>query len=330
VDLALFVRDHRIAVRRLVAGEAQRVQRERVLVRRRALLLEEAPEDTELDGVGVHGRSVRCGVHVDVPIRDSYRVADRLLAGEYPGSADPDEAARRIRAFARHGVTLFVDLTHPGDPLSVLITASFSIGIVFALPVILYQAWAFLAPALYKHEKRLVLPVIFGAIGLFVSGVALSFYVVLPLAISWLMGLAANTDALEPMITYREYFSFAVNMSLAFGLCFELPIVILLLATLGIVTPEFLRKYRRHALILCVVAGALLSPGDLIWTTMLLAAPLYLLYELSVILTALVYRRRRKRDAQRAAEEAAEAAKEEREPQRLDSESWEQGAWRGS
>ena len=115
---------------------------------------------------------------------------------------------------------------------------------------------------------------IFGAIVLFVSGVALSFYVVLPLAIGWLMGIAANTDALEPMITYREYFSFAVNMSLAFGLCFELPIVILLLATLGIVTPEFLRRYRRHALVLCVVAGALLSPGDLVWTTILLAAPL--------------------------------------------------------
>jgi sec-independent protein translocase protein TatC len=224
--------------------------------------------------------------------------------------------------------------THPGDPLSVLITASFSIGIVIALPVILYQAWAFLAPALYKHEKRLVLPVIFGAIALFVSGVALSFYVVLPLAISWLMGLAANTDALEPMITNREYFSFAVNMSLAFGLCFELPIVILLLATLGIVTPEFLRRYRRHALVLCVVAGALLSPGDLIWTTMLLAGPLYMLYELSVVLTSLVYRRRRKREAQMAAEEAAERAKEEaQEPRRLDSEPWEEstsGAWRGS
>jgi hypothetical protein len=79
-------------------------------------------------------------------------------------------------------------------------------------------------------------------------------------------------------------------MSLAFGLCFELPIAILLLAVLGIVTPEFLRRFRRHALVLCVVTGALLSPGDLIWTTMLLAAPLYLLYELSVILTALVYR----------------------------------------
>jgi sec-independent protein translocase protein TatC len=229
--------------------------------------------------------------------------------------------------------------THPADPFSVLISASFTIGIVLALPVILYQVWAFLAPALYKNEKRIVLPVIFGAIALFVSGVLLSFYVVLPLAIGWLMNIAANTSALEPMITYRDYFSFAVNMSLAFGLCFELPIVILLLALLGIVTPEFLRRYRRHALVLCVVTGALLSPGDLIWTTILLAAPLYLLYELSVILTALVYRRRRKRQAALAAEEAVAAAEDaaaaDRDgPRRLDSEPWEddasRSAWRGS
>ena len=227
--------------------------------------------------------------------------------------------------------------THPADHLSVLISASFTIGIVIALPVILYQVWAFLAPALYKHEKRVVLPVIFAAIGLFVSGVALSFYVVLPLAIGWLMKIAANTDALEPMITYRDYFSFAVNMSLAFGLCFELPIAILLLAILGLVTPEFLRRFRRHALVLCVLTGALLSPGDLIWTTMLLAAPLYLLYEVSVILTVIVYHRKRKREARLAAEEAAQAAaapEPEREPRRLDSEPWEQDAsasgWRGS
>ena len=223
--------------------------------------------------------------------------------------------------------------THPADPLSVLISASFTIGIVLALPVIIYQVWSFLSPALYKHEKKVVLPVIFGAIGLFVSGVALSFYVVLPLAIGWLMNLAANTDALEPMITYRDYFSFAVNMSLAFGLCFELPIVILALATLGIVTPEFLRRYRRHALVLCVVTGALLSPGDLIWTTALLAAPLYVLYEVSVILTVIVYRKKRKRAELLAAEEAAASQESEREPRRLDSEPWENeasSAWRGS
>ena len=224
--------------------------------------------------------------------------------------------------------------THPADPFSVLISASFTIGIVVALPVILYQVWAFLAPALYKHEKRVVLPVIFAAILLFIAGVALSFYIVLPMTIGWLMSIAASTDALEPMITYRDYFSFAVNMSLAFGLCFELPIVILALATLGIVTPEFLRKFRRHALVLCVVGGAFLSPGDLISTTVMLAGPLYLLYELSVILTSLVYRKRRKREAQLAAEEAAARAEADREPRRLDSEPWEDassaGAWRGS
>jgi len=223
--------------------------------------------------------------------------------------------------------------THPADPFSVLISASFTIGIVVALPVILYQVWAFLAPALYKHEKRIVLPVIFGAILLFIGGVALSFYIVLPMTIGWLMSIAASTDALEPMITYRDYFSFAVNMSLAFGLCFELPIVILMLATLGIVTPEFLRKFRRHALVLCVVGGAFLSPGDLISTTVMLAGPLYLLYELSVVLTALVYRKRRKREAALAAEEAAARAEADREPRRLDSEPWEDasaGAWRGS
>jgi sec-independent protein translocase protein TatC len=223
--------------------------------------------------------------------------------------------------------------THPADPFSVLISASFTIGIVVALPVILYQVWAFLAPALYKHEKRIVLPVIFGAILLFIGGVALSFYIVLPMTIGWLMSIAASTDALEPMITYRDYFSFAVNMSLAFGLCFELPIVILMLATLGIVTPEFLRKFRRHALVLCVVGGAFLSPGDLISTTVMLAGPLYLLYELSVVLTSLVYRKRRKREAALAAEEAAARAEADREPRRLDSEPWEDasaGAWRGS
>ena len=223
--------------------------------------------------------------------------------------------------------------THPADPFSVLISASFTIGIVVALPVILYQVWAFLAPALYKHEKRIVLPVIFGAILLFIGGVALSFYIVLPMTIGWLMSIAASTDALEPMITYRDYFSFAVNMSLAFGLCFELPIVILMLATLGIVTPEFLRKFRRHALVLCVVGGAFLSPGDLISTTVMLAGPLYLLYELSVVLTSLVYRKKRKREAELAAEEAAARAEADREPRRLDSEPWEDasaGAWRGS
>lgn len=180
--------------------------------------------------------------------------------------------------------------THPGDPFSIVLTASFTIGIVLAAPIILYQVWAFLAPALYVHERRLVIPVLFGAIALFLAGVSLSFFVVLPLAVSWLMSF--QTAALDPMITASDYFGFAVSMSLAFGLCFELPIVILGLAWLGIVTPQLLNRYRRHAVLVCVVVGAFLTPGDLIWTTIAMAVPLYLLYEISVVLSYGVYRRR--------------------------------------
>jgi sec-independent protein translocase protein TatC len=92
----------------------------------------------------------------------------------------------------------------------------------------------------------------------------------------------------------HEYFDFLFTMSLAFGIAFELPIVILVLTALGLVSPMFLRKYRRHALVLCVFVGAFLTPGDLVWTTLAMAVPLYVLYELSIVLSAVVYRRQHK------------------------------------
>jgi sec-independent protein translocase protein TatC len=196
--------------------------------------------------------------------------------------------------------------THPSDPFSILLSASVVIGVIIALPVILYQVWAFVSPALYRNEKRVVIPLFFFATLLFLCGVAIAFFVALPLSIQWLMGL--QTEALEPMITAADYFSFATSLALAFGLCFEAPIVILGLATLGIVTPAFLNKYRRHAIVLCVVVAAFLTPGDLVWTTIALAVPLYLLFEISVGLTYLVDRRRQRRAARLAAEAAAEAA----------------------
>jgi sec-independent protein translocase protein TatC len=192
--------------------------------------------------------------------------------------------------------------THPGDPFTIVLDASVVLGVVIALPFILYQVWAFVAPALYRHEKKLVVPVFAFATTLFLSGVCLSFFVVLPLAVEWLMSF--QTQALEPMITATEYFGFATSMALAFGLCFELPIVILALAALGIVTPQFLNKYRRHAVVICVIIGAFLTPGDLVWTTIAMAVPLYLLYEVSVLLTYGVHKRRLRRQAQREADAA--------------------------
>ena len=169
--------------------------------------------------------------------------------------------------------------------------------------MILHQLWSFVAPALYRHEKRVVVGVFFFAVLLFLGGAALAWFVVLPLALPWLMGFGGT--ALEPMITASEYFGFATSMALAFGVAFELPIVILALAALGIVTPQLLNKYRRHAIVAVVIIGAFLTPGDLIWTTIAMAVPLYFLYEVSVVLS---YVRAPAPGTQRAAAREAEQA----------------------
>lgn len=185
--------------------------------------------------------------------------------------------------------------THPGDPFSIVLNASIALGGVMALPVIFYQIWAFISPALHRNEKKLVVPMFLFATVLFLSGVSLSWFVVLPLALPWLMSFGGT--ALEPMISVQDYFGFAISMTLAFGICFELPIVIVSLALLGIATPQFLNKFRRHAIVVCVIIGAFLTPGDLVWTTIAMAVPLYLLYEVSVVLTVIIYRRRLRREA---------------------------------
>jgi sec-independent protein translocase protein TatC len=196
--------------------------------------------------------------------------------------------------------------THPSDPFKIVLNASFVLGLLLASPVVVYQAWAFFGPALYPHEKRMVVPVGIGALALFLAGVALSFYVVLPFTLGFLLNF--QSEALQPMITASEYFGFEIAMSLTFGVVFELPILIVALTALGIVTPQFLNKYRRHAIVLCVVGAAFITPGADPTSLFALAIPLYFLYELSVVLATFVHRRRLRREAAREAEEAAAAA----------------------
>ena len=195
--------------------------------------------------------------------------------------------------------------THPSDPFWVVMMASFAIGAIFALPVLLYQIWAFLSPALYQHEKRLVLPVVAGATALFAAGVALAFFIILPFTLRFLLGF--QTASLAPMITAREYFSFAISMSLALGAVFELPIAILALTALGIVTPRLLNHYRRHAIVLCLVGAAFITPGGDPLSLFLLSVPLYLLFELSVALSVIVYRRKARKAAAAASQYGATA-----------------------
>jgi sec-independent protein translocase protein TatC len=196
--------------------------------------------------------------------------------------------------------------THPSAAFTVILNAAMTFGLVLAGPVILYQVWAFLSPALHSHEKRVAIGVLFTGVLLFIAGGALAFFFAIPMALPWLFSFAG--PSLVPLITAEEYFSFVFAMVLTFGVSFELPIVIFALSALGIVTPQFLAKFRKHALILIIIIGAFLTPGDLAWTTIALSGPLYGLYELSVLAAHVIDRRKKKRRARLDAEEAAEAA----------------------
>ena len=190
-----------------------------------------------------------------------------------------------------HGAKLVY--THPGEPFNIAMSVSFAVGIVLAAPVILYQIWAFLSPALYQHEKRVVIPVLLGATLLFICGVSVSFFVLLPLTLDFL--LEFQSASLQPMITAGNYFGFATGMSLALGGVFELPILIVGLTAFGIVQPRMLTKYRRHAFAACFLTAAIITPGDVLSATIVLLGPLYGLYELSIILSFIVHRRRTRR-----------------------------------
>jgi sec-independent protein translocase protein TatC len=196
--------------------------------------------------------------------------------------------------------------THPGDGFSILLQTSIMVGIVIALPVVIWQVYAFLSPAMHRHEKRIAIPVILGAVFLFVVGAALAWYFVLPMTLRFLFNLGDR--AFDQMITVSEYFGFVSSMVLAMGAVFELPIAILLLSAFGLVTPTFLAKFRRHALLGSYVVAAIITPGDLFITSLALMAPLYLLYELSIVLSYLVVRKKRRAAlAEAAASEEATA-----------------------
>ena len=197
-----------------------------------------------------------------------------------------------------HGQKLIY--THPGTSFHILLNASLVLGILLASPVVVGQMWGFLAPALYTHEKKVVVPVLVSMVALFLAGVALSYFVVLPLTLKFLMSI--ESTALTPMISATEYFDFAISMCLAFGAVFEVPIAILALTALGIITPQFLSKYRRHAIVVCLTAAAFITPGADPYSLFALAIPLYFLYELSVFVAMFAWRKRQKRQAIRDAD----------------------------
>jgi Tat protein translocase TatC len=189
-----------------------------------------------------------------------------------------------------HGSKLVV--TSPTDPVYITFELGFFVGLVLASPVVIYQLWAFLSPALYAKEKRTLVPALVAGAFLFGVGVVLSYLFLVPQALRVLFSF--QSEAIAPMITYEAYFSFVLQVVLAMGLSCELPLVIMILAGLGLVTPAGLGRFRRYAIVLACIAGAVLSPGTDVLSMLMMTIPFYLLYEVGVAGAAVIARRRRR------------------------------------
>lgn len=179
----------------------------------------------------------------------------------------------------------------PTDPFFITLKLAVLSGLLLSSPVVIYHVWAFLSPALLPSEKRAIIPSLYLGVVLFLSGVAMAYYVALPVTLRFTMGF--QTESLEQAIVVGHYMSVVIRLLLAFGIVFELPVVILVLAVMGLVTPEFLAEKRRYAIAAIVVVSSVITPGDVITLTILMMIPLMLLYELSIVLARVVVRGRR-------------------------------------
>ncbi|MBW2225962.1 MAG: twin-arginine translocase subunit TatC, partial [Deltaproteobacteria bacterium] len=157
---------------------------------------------------------------------------------------------------------------------------AFLSGIILATPIIFYEFWMFVAPGLYNKEKRLMFPIVFLSSLFFVGGSFFGYFIVFPYGFKFFLGFASET--IQPLPSMREYLSFASKLLLAFGLVFELPLVITFLAKLGMVSVSFLKKNRKYALLLFFVGAAILTPPDVV-TQVMMALPLMVLYEISIV-----------------------------------------------
>ena len=182
----------------------------------------------------------------------------------------------------------------PATPISLYINLGLYIGIVIAMPFVLYQIWLFVAPGLYRHERRAVVGFVTSSMLLFLCGMAFGYYIMLPQVLNFLISFA-NYLPLKPLISINEYFDFILIVLLGLGVIFELPVLIFILSLFGIVTPKFLLKNFRYAMLLITVAAAIVTPTPDATTMLIFMAPMILLYFIGVLVSYMVLRRKRAR-----------------------------------
>ena len=176
----------------------------------------------------------------------------------------------------------------PAEAFVVHLKLTVFAAIVVAVPALLYQLWAFVAPGLYGHEKRYALPFVAVASVFFLLGSLFAYGVMLPFGLKFLLGYGGTL--IQPMISVSNYVTFVTTMMLVFGAVFELPVILVFLAKMGIVTPAMLRGFRKYAIVGAFIIGAILTPPDVV-SQVMLAGPLLVLYELSIWACAVFVKR---------------------------------------
>jgi len=182
--------------------------------------------------------------------------------------------------------------SHPAGFLNLLITLSIYLGIVIASPWILYQIWLFVAPALYKHERSAITGFLFSTVFLFLAGIAFGYFISLPYVLRFLISFQGPV---VPLINVDEYFDLILMVLLGLGLVFELPVLIFFLSLFGIVTPKFLMKNFRYAILVIAILAAILTPTPDATTMLVFMAVLVALYFVGVAVSWVVVRRRERR-----------------------------------
>lgn len=178
----------------------------------------------------------------------------------------------------------------PGEVLWMAMKIAFIASIFLTMPFLLAQVWLFISPGLLPKERKWAMPFIVSATFMFVLGALFCQYVVLPFALRFL--LTFGIQEVTPMITLEKYVQLCSKFLLAFGLIFELPLIITLLSRIGIVSPQFLSKNRKYAILLAFVVAAFLTPTPDMFNQALMAVPMLVLYEIGIIMARLVYRKK--------------------------------------
>jgi sec-independent protein translocase protein TatC len=167
------------------------------------------------------------------------------------------------------------------------VKVAFLVAFVIALPYVLYQVWAFVAPGLYVHEKRLVAPLVFASSALFLIGMSFAYFLVFPVVFKFMASIAP--EGVAWMTDIEKYLSFALTTFVAFGVTFEVPIAVIVLVRVGVVSIEKLKEIRPYVIVGAFVIGAIFTPPDVI-SQVMLAVPLWFLYELGIIVARLIGR----------------------------------------